>query len=612
MDQNQTQQDTGATNVNEETESTKGKEEQQQRLENLKEPTMDQNQTQHDTGATNVNEVKKSTKGKIFNDPIHGTIEMHPACISIIDTPQFQRLRHIKQLDTCYLVYPGASHNRFEHSIGVSYLAGKLLRSIRQHQPNEPITDRDVLCVEIAGLCHDLGRGPFSYVFEKMFMKEKRANYKHRNTAKRMFLHMLAVDDFALKKKIQGDIASCNTPDFTQFDDEDFDFITELIDQPKDIVRQPWPHKGRDESKSYMYEIVANKRNGIDVDKWDYLARDSYMLGVKTNFDYNRCFATARVLVSNGLTGDDETGDNESREGSNASQRGEVLPIVPRKQICYREKEAQGLYDMFYTKMVLTRQAYQHKTHTVIRTMILDVLKMADESIKFNGKRISETVDDPVAFTQLTDDIILLILYPPTGFVMTSLYQTEWGDEHGNVDRVEQIRAEKRIKRDLQEAKKVMTDILKRKLYKCVGQTQIKRGKVDEQAFKEQLLTIMTQHRNEPIEVDLFHCYFMNLHYGENSKDPLRKIRFYGKADINRAISLEKNQVSFVLPATFAEQIIRIYTKVPDTDPRFKQIGQAFTKWCKDNDCPEPKYSYEQSRDEVNQQDQVLYERPQE
>ncbi|KAG7228251.1 hypothetical protein INR49_009112 [Caranx melampygus] len=55
---------------------------------------------------------------KVFNDPIHGHVELHPLLIKIIDTPQFQRLRYIKQLGGTYFVFPGACHNRFEHSIG--------------------------------------------------------------------------------------------------------------------------------------------------------------------------------------------------------------------------------------------------------------------------------------------------------------------------------------------------------------------------------------------------------------------------------------------------------------------------------------------------------------
>ncbi|CAB4038581.1 deoxynucleoside triphosphate triphosphohydrolase SAMHD1-like, partial [Paramuricea clavata] len=90
-----------------------------------------------------------------FNDPIHGYMEFDPLLVAIIHTPCFQRMKDIKQLGASYWVFPGASHNRFEHSLGTAHLAGMMIERLKDvHKDTDYITDEDVLCVKIAALCH--------------------------------------------------------------------------------------------------------------------------------------------------------------------------------------------------------------------------------------------------------------------------------------------------------------------------------------------------------------------------------------------------------------------------------------------------------------------------
>ncbi|XP_021355741.1 deoxynucleoside triphosphate triphosphohydrolase SAMHD1-like [Mizuhopecten yessoensis] len=193
------------------------------------------------------------------------------------------RLRFIKQLGACYLVYPGASHNRFEHSLGVCHLAGELVRAIKNRQPQLHVSSKDILCVEIAGLCHDLGHGPFSHLFDRKFIPQANpgVNWEHEEASVDMFDHLV--------KKNGLD---------TEFDKygltgTDLIFIKEQIKGPSE---ENWRFEGRDKSKGFLYEVVANKRNGIDADKWDYFARDCHNLGIRNNFDHLRFIKFARVL----------------------------------------------------------------------------------------------------------------------------------------------------------------------------------------------------------------------------------------------------------------------------------------------------------------------------
>nr|XP_040049338.1 deoxynucleoside triphosphate triphosphohydrolase SAMHD1-like [Gasterosteus aculeatus aculeatus] len=455
---------------------------------------------------------------EVFNDPIHGHMEMHPLLIRIIDTPQFQRLRRIKQLGGAYFVFPGASHNRFEHSLGVAHLAGKLVRALDQRQGDLHIDDRDVLCVQIAGLCHDLGHGPFSHMFDGKFIPKARPGFtwKHEKASVEMFDHLVADNDLQPVMKEHG----LKLP-------EDLDFIKELMD-PKDPM-SAWPYRGRLENKSFLYEIVSNKRNCIDVDKWDYFARDCYHLGIKNNFDHGRCLMFARVCEVDG-----------------------------QKQICFRDKEVEDLYDMFYTRICLHRRAYQHKAANIVETMITEAFWKADGHIEFEGSggqkfKLSDTIKDMEAYTKVTDDVFEKILNSSSD--------------------------------ELKDSREILQDVVCRRIYKCIGQAQPTQPTTVTVSVKASWEADLA--RRDPQDVVLnpedFIIDVINLDYGMKEENPIDRVRFYSKDDPDKGFQIPQNQVFGFLPEKFTKELIRVYCKKLDSES-LKAAKDNFKRWCEDPD----------------------------
>ncbi|XP_071428809.1 deoxynucleoside triphosphate triphosphohydrolase SAMHD1 [Pithys albifrons albifrons] len=465
---------------------------------------------------------------KVFNDPIHGHIEIHPLLVRIIDTPQFQRLRYIKQLGGTYFVFPGASHNRFEHSIGVGYLAGYLVRALKERQPELDITQRDILCVEIAGLCHDLGHGPFSHMFDGRFIPMTRPDlkWKHETASVKMFEHLVTSNKLEEVMKSYGLVL-----------EEDMLFIKEQIGGPVDetACEKSWPYHGRPKEKSFLYEIVANKNNGIDVDKWDYFARDCHHLGIPNNFDYKRLLVFTRVCE-----------------------------VKNQKHICIRDKEVGNLYEMFHTRNCLHRRAYQHKTGNIIELMITEAFQKADKYFKIRGSggkvyQISTAMEDMEAYTKLTDSIYLEILHSSDP--------------------------------ELQEAREVLRKIERRELYKFLGETrpETKKEIVENNSLAESIANAKPE--KDPPDVELkaenFIVDVINMDYGMKEQNPIDKVHFYCKADPFKAVNISKEQVSKFLPITFTEQVIRVYYKSQDPDV-ISAAKQYFIQWCMQNDFTKP------------------------
>nr|XP_033770405.1 deoxynucleoside triphosphate triphosphohydrolase SAMHD1 [Geotrypetes seraphini] len=463
---------------------------------------------------------------KVFNDPIHGHIELHPLLIKIIDTPEFQRLRYIKQLGGTYFVFPGASHNRFEHSIGVGHLAGCLLRTLLERQPELQISQRDILCVQIAGLCHDLGHGPFSHMFDGRFIPLACPNkkWKHENASVRMFDHLVAANGLDQIMEQYGLLLP-----------EDLVFIKEQIEGPITSEENlKWPYHGRPEEKSFLYEIVANKRNGIDVDKWDYFARDCHHLGIQNNFDYKRFLKFARVCEVN-----------------------------EKKHICTRDKEVGNLYDMFHTRNCLHRRAYQHKVGNIIETMITDAFLKADHHIWIEGTNkkqytISTAMDDMVAYTKLTDNIYQDILYSTCPKLAAS--------------------------------REILQKVQCRQLYKYLGFTRPNK-KIEKEEYDKLPADVAASTPQTTVEVNLqaedFIVDVIQMDYGMQEDNPIDNVRFYCKDDPKKAIKIRKDQVSQLLPEKFAEQFIRVYCKKTD-EKSLEAAKKYFVQWCIKRDFTKP------------------------
>ena len=282
---------------------------------------------------------------KIIRDAIHGYMEISNVAIQIIDTLEFQRMRNIKQLGACYYVFPGASHNRFEHSIGVAYLAKELLMTIKNKQPELNITEEHITIVELAGLCHDLGHGAFSHIFDNRFIP-KYSNIKHKEHEERsciMFKYIINKYNIKLT-------------------DYQITAIQELINP---ISKNIEPR--------FLYNIVSNIDNGIDVDKFDYIKRDTYNIGLNYTFDYDRIFK--QIMVIDG-------------------------------RIAYPSKLKYHLYDLHHIRYQLHLQIYTHPVVRSIEYMITDCLYEANDALN-----ISTSIDNPEKFSEITDIIIELILF---------------------------------------------------------------------------------------------------------------------------------------------------------------------------------------------------------
>ncbi|PLX09594.1 MAG: phosphohydrolase [Marinilabiliales bacterium] len=250
-------------------------------------------------------------KEKIVNDPVYGLLKIPAGIIhELIDHPYFQRLRRIKQLGLTYLVYPGAVHSRFQHAIGAMYLTSLAIYVIKSK--GHEISDAESEATKIAILLHDMGHGPFSHALE-----------------------------------------SCIIPDLPH-EQVSLMFMEELNEEfngKLDLAIQIFKNKYY---KKFLYQLVSGQ---LDMDRLDYLRRDSFFTGV-----------TEGVVASERII--------------------KMLEVVDDNLVV----ESKGIYSVekfLIARRLMYWQVYLHKTVLVSEVLLVKLLERIKELYSLGRLEIS-------------------------------------------------------------------------------------------------------------------------------------------------------------------------------------------------------------------------------
>jgi len=259
-------------------------------------------------------------KRKIINDPVYGFITInHPLIFSILAHPYYQRLRRITQMAMGQLVYPGAVHTRFHHSLGAYHLMGNAVNELRSK--GTEITEEEEIAVKAAILLHDIGHGPYSHALEHVVVK----GVHHEALSLQIMHEMNAAFDGQLTLAIQ--------------------IFTGAYHKP------------------FLHQLISGQ---LDVDRMDYLSRDSFFCG-----------------VSEGVIGYD---------------RILKMLVVVDGQLMIEEKGIYSVEKFLVARRQMYWQVYLHKTVLSAEKMMVKILERA---------RSLYTSTDPAMQTQSALDYFL-------------------------------------------------------------------------------------------------------------------------------------------------------------------------------------------------------------
>ena len=239
---------------------------------------------------------------EIIRDPLWNNIRLDPLSFELIDTPAFQRLRYVRQLGLAFLVYPGATHSRFEHALGTYHLARRTLDAVRGAGRLRRRSAATSACsMRVAALLHDIGHYPFSHALEEI------GAMHHEDVARPLICDGEVAD--ILRRELGADAP---------------ERIVALI---------------RGESDSPLQGLISGS---IDLDKLDYLRRDAFMCGVSYGeIDVDRLINALTIVRD---PDDGRAARRHGREGIVGARVAAVREVsdVPQRVLASRRAQRDG------------------------------------------------------------------------------------------------------------------------------------------------------------------------------------------------------------------------------------------------------------------------------
>lgn len=232
---------------------------------------------------------------KIIHDSILGSNIFLPHEICVLDTPIVQRLRRISQVDLVPLVFPSGNHNRFEHTLGVTTLSGRLVNALYNRDDFHAwAEDKGISLqyalnhVRMAAILHDCGHGPFSHVSEEFllefpdFVELRNSDIKFNSVSKHEIMSYLIARSPALKEFFHQHLVNEYKIEI------DLDFVSDII----------IGHTAGYTDQAFLVDVI---NGAFDADKLDYIQRDSHCTGIKMVLDVDRLFHTINATEVKGI-----------------------------------------------------------------------------------------------------------------------------------------------------------------------------------------------------------------------------------------------------------------------------------------------------------------------